>query len=80
MPTRNNKLQRAVLGLRTILRDWPDMTWEDARALYAHSVWSYSDIRSDELSMGDDSGPGAGHVALRDLEEAWTIAKGLASV
>ena len=71
------KVHRLTVCLVRMLEDWPEMTWEDVQALYAHSSWSYSDFRCDDLSVNRDMDARPGLVCRSDLREAWELAQSM---
>ena len=77
MSTSPQKIHRLAVCLAQMLEDWPEMTWEDVQALYAHSSWAYADFRYDELSMSADLEIGPGKVRRSDLREAWELAQAM---
>lgn len=71
------KVHLAAITIAMMLEDWPEMTWEDARALNRHSQWIYAHHRYDGLSAIDCTTGAAGRLSADGLKRAWEIAHGI---
>ena len=71
------KIHRVAISLARMLKDCPEMTWEDAQALYSHSNWAYSDFLYDDLSASANLEIGPGKIRRSDLKEAWELAQAM---
>jgi hypothetical protein len=77
MTNSERKIGWAATNIAQMLRDWPDMTWEDVQRVNK----SVGFARRADRSVYDD-GPaarmGRGRLRAVDLREAWTLAQKLA--
>ena len=71
----NKRVQWVALHMANVLRDWPEMTFDEAAALSRNMGWAYRGYRqalSDEAAAGPQW---RGRISKQDLRSAWMLAK-----
>lgn len=75
--TSNRKVRLVAVNIASMMREWPDMTYEDAQGINRHMTFSY---RTYEYSTDDPDGAYVGDRKLsrNDLRSAWELAQSMA--
>ncbi len=61
--------------LARMLEDWPEMTREDAEALFGRYHWAYKEMRYDELSACNEPRTRPRRLSHDDLGKVWELAR-----